>query len=138
MSFCKCGCLKWLFRSLVFGMYDVIILSVSRRRSISDLNCLPMSCHNGANTIVSAPIIYINIVPFAYRRYSALSMACWRVGELCGPVAHASPAHPGAVACVFGARCSKRPKSFVNPVLTKEACEISLCPVCKMLKVFSR
>ena len=138
MSFCKCGCLKWHFRSLVFGMYDVIILSVSRRRSISDLNCLPMSCHNGANTIVSAPIIYINIVPFAYRRYSALSMACWRVGELCGPVAHASPAHPGAVACVFGARCSKRPKSFVNPVLTKEACEISLCPVCKMLKVFSR
>ena len=29
------------------------------------------------------------------------SMACWRVGELCGQAAHASPPHPGAVTCVW-------------------------------------
>ena len=25
-----------------------------------------------------------------------LFLACWREGELCGPVVHASPSHPGA------------------------------------------
>ena len=33
--------------------------------------------------------------------YFVFSLACWRVGELCGHAAHASPAHPGAVACVW-------------------------------------
>ena len=72
----------------------------------------------------------------AYSRYIALSMACWQVVELCGPVDHSSPAHPGAVACVFGLQVFKTPEILVNSVLTREACEISLCPVCKMPKVF--
>ena len=69
-----------------------------------------------------------------------ISVACWRVGELCGPVAHASPTHPGAAACgCFGPfPCSECPNSFVDSVFSEEACEVSPCIVCKKPKVFSR
>ena len=160
-------------------MYDVISLSVSCRRGISDLNCSECTTSFSCNamcevsyvssqiTVQNGPClfacvlslrfnimlsiacspIYSHITSLSYLLihlcesyiimfvhlcasqiyyfiysylcseypYFVFSMACWRVGELCGHAAHASPTHPGAVACVLALYMFKTPNTFSKP-----------------------